>query len=468
MTAGVPDFLFDIQFDVNDRDLARGKAILSIRGQQVWYQQDVEGDVCPVDWTWVDLLAFLSRNWSALTLEEVYPFGLTPENPNQLYADAERRWNGLDSEQVKSEDIALFRFERRHDLATGLKGIFLPAVFVLREGSIAWVCTPDFCYRFVFDVMCSALESIGDLIAQQLQNTTNPRAIKALNAWRSRGEISLNQLVQYRGVPALVELSGLQDDAKIREYWELEPQGVDSELFAFARLSAGKISLEDQRLIVEELRSQPPIVTSDLDALSLGCEQLLDKISEMRAYEQGYSVASWFRDRLRIVDVFDPEAVLQYLHVAIEEINITDCAVEALACWGPMHGPVVMLNVAGEISGKPAGRRSTLAHELGHLLMDRHGSLPLAEVFGGSTPEWIEKRARAFAAEVLLPRELAKANMLLKYDQIEDIDSTIDALCRRFNVSEILATHQLYNSGVASFFDARMRSHLEVRHNRFK
>jgi len=42
-----------------------------------------------------------------------------------------------------------------------------------------------------------------------------------------------------------------------------------------------------------------------------------------------------------------------------------------------------------------------------HLLVDRKGFLPLVEVFGGYAPKGAERRANAFAAELLLPRSVA-------------------------------------------------------------
>lgn len=72
-------------------------------------------------------------------------------------------------------------------------------------------------------------------------------------------------------------------------------------------------------------------------------------------------------------------------------------------------GPVIVLNLLGK-NGNPAVRRFSLAHELGHLLMDRPRDKPLAILSGYLTDRdrGIEQRANAFAIRLLCPEaELA-------------------------------------------------------------
>ena len=97
--------------------------------------------------------------------------------------------------------------------------------------------------------------------------------------------------------------------------------------------------------------------------------------------------------------------------------------------------------------------------------MDREGSLPLVEVLGGRTPEWIEKRARAFAAELLLPRRLAE-NSLDQVDtsDTENIERCIENLSRTFEVSRALVTHVLWNAGTRNKLSSSAYQHLEMLH----
>jgi len=77
-----------------------------------------------------------------------------------------------------------------------------------------------------------------------------------------------------------------------------------------------------------------------------------------------------------------------------EPDKIPIMTLEAIAAWGPRHGPVILLNQAANQQTeqvKPANlyrERSTLAHEICHLLIDRERALPVSEVLGGGAPEY--------------------------------------------------------------------------------
>jgi Zn-dependent peptidase ImmA (M78 family) len=53
--------------------------------------------------------------------------------------------------------------------------------------------------------------------------------------------------------------------------------------------------------------------------------------------------------------------------------------------------------------------RITIAHEMGHLLVDRDHALGVVDMHSGRMPLAVEQRAWAFAAAVMLPAEAAAA-----------------------------------------------------------
>jgi Zn-dependent peptidase ImmA (M78 family) len=89
-------------------------------------------------------------------------------------------------------------------------------------------------------------------------------------------------------------------------------------------------------------------------------------------------------------------------------------------------------------------QRFTIAHEIGHyLLHDKHGEIHVDRAFAlkfrrgsmpvGSDPEEIQ--ANAFAAALLMPKDLLKAD-LLSYERCGVIDdTTIQTLAERYGVS---------------------------------
>jgi Zn-dependent peptidase ImmA (M78 family) len=145
----------------------------------------------------------------------------------------------------------------------------------------------------------------------------------------------------------------------------------------------------------------------------------------------------------------DPEAILRNWNVGIQSLELDNCPVDAIACWGAKHGPAILLNdKQTSTAGHTHGRRSTLAHEICHLLLDRATALPVAEVLNGETPERLEKRARAFAAELLLPRETA-ANAIKDRRDTNNLKELIVRLTEIFQVSTELVCWQIQNSAVS-------------------
>jgi hypothetical protein len=123
---------------------------------------------------------------------------------------------------------------------------------------------------------------------------------------------------------------------------------------------------------------------------------------EWYPYDQGYFVADWLRAEIGAASrqAIDPEKLLRQWGVLIQSIKLSTNAVDAVASWGPTHGPVVILNTAGVHNRSREGMRATYAHEVAHLLLDRTTALPLAEVLGGRAVGNTEERARAFPRQM--------------------------------------------------------------------
>ena len=133
-------------------------------------------------------------------------------------------------------------------------------------------------------------------------------------------------------------------------------------------------------------------------------------------------------------------------------------ALDAIAAWGDRHGPAVLINTApGAMALHEHRRRTSLAHEICHLLLDRSGALPLVEVLGGRTPEMVEQRARAFAAEFLLPRSVAADAVRAG----SDLEKVVVELSEKYCLSQELVAWQITNSETYYLLNAQQRGHLE-------
>src|ERR1035438_10557474 len=90
------------------------------------------------------------------------------------------------------------------------------------------------------------------------------------------------------------------------------------------------------------------------------------------------------------------------------------------------------------------GLRATYAHEIAHLLLDRTTALPLAEVMGGRAVGSTEERAKAFAAQLLLPKEEAGR----AFASTTDPARTVRILQSRYRVSQEIIAWQARNSDI--------------------
>jgi Zn-dependent peptidase ImmA (M78 family) len=210
-------------------------------------------------------------------------------------------------------------------------------------------------------------------------------------------------------------------------------------------MSAG-LPLETQRKILQLLRALPASGTSEtLQTISAEAEATIPNYIG-RAHEQGATLAQWARQKFSLgTDTkVEPADVLKNLGVDVHLSKLGSDLIDAVGTWDHRRGPALIVNLDGEHAQSIAGRRATLAHELCHILLDRNGSLPAAEVLGGSVPRHPEQRANAFAAEFLLPKTVVIARLRGVKNTLE----TIEDIMKQFGVSRELAAWQVINTAV--------------------
>lgn len=418
---------------------------LLVAGDPVWENDDAS----PVEWTWIDLLEWLARNWKYLMYEQSLPFNESTLSMNTLLRDLQRRWEDMPQSRVEEEEEHALRFLHRHDMAYGFKGLFLPTLYLFRVGRLMEIALPALKTetRLPLARVATDLEAIGNGLAENAVEHVHSRAKAAVSLWQGRAEQEPGTVVRLMTGLSLDELKALSGDADL-SFWEMEDmrQMDDTEMLAAARMTVKVLTPEQQRRLLDRIKIAPRNDTAGLDNLSVCIREQLQP--EERPHDQGYWAANQLRRLLELgeKDPVDPAALLNNWNVNIAELPFEASGIDALACWGPRHGPVLFLN---REDGSPAhahGERSTLAHEICHLLLDRHDALPVAEVLKGHTPERLEKRARAFAAEFLLPRSAAAAQVRAAGDLKKSVRSLSDS----FGVSEALVCWQIYNSGLST------------------
>ena len=439
----------------HQRGLAWAAFSVCVAGHPVWGEARRAGD-SRLEWTLVDLLHGLARTWVWLMHEEGYPLPLArmPDHPGRLMDLAAARWEELPESTAEAEEDALFDFRQRHDLSTLFRGLVLPPLWVLREGRDCQVWSPVLREPVLrpYAEVAAALGSWGDEIASVLEadGSEHPRAQLAVEAWRQRQSVAGRKFLEVvTGLEpqALVSLLGsaANDEAHIADFFELDAaaqaQPEPNELLMAARMTRGLLGNDAQRDLLSAIRDVPASCRGTLDALS---SQAPAPDPDEAPWQQGYRLAQWLREELShpLERKVDPAAVLANWGVQVLRVRIRG-PIDAAAIWGPRHGPAILLNGTALSKASTAnGRRTALAHEICHLLIDREGALPVAEVLGGQVVKRVEQRANAFAAEWLLPRSVAAASLRGS----RDIIACADALQKRYLVSRELVCRQIGNS----------------------
>ncbi len=416
-------------------------------GKLIWGETKDEGQVTGVEWFWDDLLDRLAYSWRYLLLEEAYPLGLLPAAPQLLRIVLRERRIGASEEMINAEDNSVFAFEEIHDLSRAIEGATLPRLFLIREGTFMLVATSLGVDRVVFSAAIEALEKLGDKIAERIKEGADGRTKAILKAWQDKRNISdADQVEIASGLPKST-IGAITKGDDFKTFWEVTAAQYEAnELMAAARMVGRLVSNDDTRTMLSSIKSVQKIDTPVLNKLSSEAILALENYNSQMPHEQGRLLAEWLRSKSNIVakdGLVYPERILNNWNVSLREIELHSQNIDALCAWGIKHGPTVLLNKNGRLSHYPTGQRSSLAHEMCHLLVDRKGSLPVAEVFGGEVPKVPEQRANGFGAELLLPR----ASALTTFVKVGDAEKALEQLAKSYNVSFEIAAWQLLNSG---------------------
>ncbi|HYD31791.1 MAG TPA: ImmA/IrrE family metallo-endopeptidase [Azospirillaceae bacterium] len=431
-----------------------GNGLLYLDGMVIWGERPTGNS--RVRWSWIDLLEHLAEHWAGLFFERDYPCKLNPTDPRALRFEAERRWKeekrwgGLSEETLLDQDEEIFQFEERHDLARGMKGIVLPSLFAMVEDGWMRFSTEGKLVHIPLAQAVRDLEDIGDMIAARLRPLACERAAPVIEAWDRRWpDLNLAIVSRYTGCsPARVEGwmsgNGLQDLFGANDNQPL----LMNQCLAAARMAADQLSDDSMGKIIAAVRECPARFSARLDDLSREAEAHDGNLfAGHPPYKQGYELARWFRAKPGVEGedrTVDPAMLLRDLGVPVIEVDIPEPGFEALGVWGPSHGPAVLINRNGLRFSHAPGRRSILAHELCHLLIDRRKALPLGEVLDGRINKLVEQRARAFGAEFLIPSGIIR-EALANREGGASMEEWLYAISLKFGASHEMIALQIHN-----------------------
>lgn len=411
-----------------------------------------------------DLLSHLTQFWKPLMLRQTYPVKRQPDRPSHLRSDAERRWEGEPIEVIELEDSIISSFENVHDLSRCFAGLFdLPPLWILRQGAKMIIDTQSNVVKVDFRSVFRAFSAIGDEICIRLKEKGGERWSGIIKAWENRNSGDPEAILSWSAsLPREVahELS--------REGLLVAPQSVDEaandndELRIAARM-ASALPPEQIRAVISYV-SQFPLTTAErLDDIHHRIVQHIDaQFQEHRPHEQGEAAATFLREAMDLsesqkADVF---SIAKHLGIDIRCENLDAKDILALAVWGRSHGPAVLLNQNKKTSC--SFLRVNLAHEIGHLLLDKGHAFTAVDVLNSRMPVEYERRAKAFAGEFLLP-SITAADVWEREgapNSLRELNNCVKKLQTKYGVTKAVAAWKLEHGLLRRDID--LRNQLEM------
>jgi hypothetical protein len=338
--------------------------------------------------------------------------------------------------------------------------------WIVRDGQQAWVVGETVSALLPLEEVQQGLASLADAISTRLSRLDDERGKTAVEAWQRRMELSTTALAAISVGVDEADLLQLAD-GDLASTFEIDPTNEagsfePNELLAAARMAVPSTDPSVVRSIVAAMRLIAKRDTTTLDDVAENAQKAQKDAAGVKPALLGYHLAGFLRTALGLSQEqrAEPEALLLEWGVQLDELEAKDEGIEAVACWGPAHGPAILVNKHGRHSQDRAGRRATLAHEIAHLLVDRHAALPLAEVFGGHVSRPVEQRAGAFAAEFLIPKDVAGA----AFQDGSDAWRVLELLCNHYGASHEIVAWQAYNSGHPMTWDTFSMLRQQVSH----
>ncbi|MBF0273386.1 MAG: ImmA/IrrE family metallo-endopeptidase [Magnetococcales bacterium] len=426
-----------------------GKGRLTILvGKTIVWGDEIDGVVHGFEEYWDSLLLHLARIFPYLWTEQSFPLGYFPESPDQFIDKAlsELRWGELPDETVARDEREILAFSKRHNLAEGMPSVHLPYIYLMREGNDLRIVSETVDAHMPLHEAMKVLTELGNEIARAVSEQST-RGQQVLEAWRSaNNQFSDDDILSlHAGIP-INRLRAIAANDDYVAYFGGASLEQPSPLQIAARMTRAVLLEADQKKVLRRVAS---IRLTQLDAvftrLRDQAEQKLARLENIFPYDQGYQLAQWLRNKLKIKESqpVDLENLLTNWGINVTNTRVAD-SVDAIARWENDRAGI-LLNRWGLRAKHPWGRRSTLAHELAHLLVDTKHALPAVEVLSRRTDALWEKRANAFAAELLLPSsEVRKA--LPALISPEAIQPVLDQFSEAFQVGHIIAARQIQNT----------------------
>ncbi|MGH6715199.1 MAG: hypothetical protein ACREDC_03305 [Bradyrhizobium sp.] len=322
---------------------------LIVDGAPVW---PVRGEIVEDFELFADeLLAHLAECWKPLILRQSYPIPIQPERPSFLAAEAAKRWSQMPDAAVDSEQLELSNFEDIHNLTNAFGGITgLSPLWFLRDQDSMVVDTQELYFEIPIGEAIRSLEAAGNQIAERLRKGDDQKWARLLTAWHRRNEGDRTRLLALTIGRDQATAAALVADNIIEPPSSFADAANDNDELRIAARMAGPMPLLQIKSVIKivgacKLRNAPR-----LKEMSDAAMQFLysHELTNARPHNQGNEVALWLRRSLSLSPdrSVDPIRILEYqFNVDVRAIDFGISSLDAIAVWGPKHGPSVLINL---------------------------------------------------------------------------------------------------------------------------
>ncbi len=429
-----------------------GKLTLRVNDREIWSDEEsdsVEG----IEDYWDALLDHLAKSWHFLRIEDPYPFFCNPKSPAEFMTEAMQELGRMElgENEFNVEEYKVIAFWERHNLAAAMPDILLSPVFLLREGRDMRIVAENMDVRMEHSQAMAVLEHIGEKIADAV-HPNSARGKIILENWQNRNAIPTGAEGYALSIGVSIErlrAIAVNDEELETMFGPISLEEPTRPLIA-ARMTQHCLDNEEILQVIGRINriKMEPFFKSFL-MLRKKAEKELERIlahePNIKHYKQGYLLARWLRRKLNIQNdqQVKPKEILAGWGVSVVNTKKLPTTIDAIACWDSEKSGV-LVNKTGTHAQKSWGERTTLAHEMAHLLVDTDHAVPHMDILGGKMPALVEKRANAFAAEFLAPRREIQLTIPDKINKTS-LEKCMKLLAGQFKVGLVVIGKQIEN-----------------------
>lgn len=448
-----------------------------------------------IHWHGVSIAEWILENWNQILYYSKPPFPCDAPDAVRLMATIRTQIGRLPEDAAERLSEKKQIWWKHHSLRAGAQGGALPEVLFWSQGnevSIAW--SPEFeayakanaafiprsgqvrvSIKQLEDVFRRFLDVVRDRLYGEPENFRANKYEDGLNRLHSP-RARLSELVDYLGlsIGSFAKVVGVS----VRSLSQMEADGDLSDLIPKVKKKLGVpeefFSPKFEGSIVDAMHQHVPLLalfrsvapevgdrgvaelykTWARAQISKQPDQELLNLKAAVVIAAEDSAATDFqlgRDRAHRVLEFlktdltkpiDIERIIKDLRIQKFQCELVDPLIDAASIWARSGSPLIALNRTSFKAGRPWATRTTLAHELCHILFDTDEARQLGIASGPWAPPRLERIANAFAVVFLLPDRLL---LNLTYDPATG--AGFKKLMREFSVGARTAARRLQDVG---------------------